>query len=140
MKTIRDIMTTDVSCCSPQDPIRQAAQIMRDQNVGSVPIVEGKKLIGMLTDRDIAIRCVAEDLPNTTACQQVMSDRRLVTATPEMSVDEAAQLMADEQVRRLPIVENGQLVGIVAIGDLAVHRTLVDEAGQALKEISEPLH
>ncbi len=142
MQTLRDVMTTEMYICSPQDPVSKAAQIMRDHNVGAVPIVDqqagGPHLLGMLTDRDICIRCVALNKPSSTACSDVMSDRKLVVGTPQMTVDEAAQLMSREQIRRLPVVDNQRLVGIVSLGDLAVRDRFTDEAGQALSDISEP--
>lgn len=142
MQTLRDVMTTELYTCSPQDPVSKAAQIMRDHNVGAVPIVDpqtgGPHLLGMITDRDICIRCVALDKPNSTACSEVMSDRKLVVGTPKMTVDEAAQLMSREQIRRLPVVDNQRLVGMVSLGDLAVRDRFMDEAGQTLSDISEP--
>ena len=142
MKTLRDVMTTQLFTCTPQDPVSKAAQIMRDHNVGAVPIAEQQggnlHLLGMITDRDICIRCVALNKPSSTACSDVMSDRKLVVGTPAMTVDEAAELMAREKIRRLPVVDNQKLVGIVSLGDLAVRDPFVDEAGEALSDISEP--
>lgn len=134
---VREVMTTNVRCCQPTDQVSQAALTMKQLNVGSVPVCENKSVLGMVTDRDIVLRCVAENLPSTTPVQQVMS-QNVVTAPPEMSVDKAAHLMAENQIRRLPIVENGQLVGIVAIGDLATRHPSAEEAGHALSDISSP--
>lgn len=136
-KQLRDVMTTNVQCCSPQDQVSQAAITMKQRNVGSVPVCENKSVMGVITDRDIVLRCVAENLPATTPIQQVMS-QNVVTAPPDMSVDKAAHLMSENQIRRLPIVENGQLVGIVAIGDLATRHPSAEEAGHALSDISSP--
>lgn len=137
-ETLRDIMTKDVTCCSPQDQVSQAAQKMQQLNVGSIPVCDtNNNVIGMITDRDICLRCVADNLPNTTPVQQVMS-QDVVTAPPDMSVDKAAHLMSEKQIRRLPIVENGQIVGIVAIGDLATRHPSAEEAGHALSDISTP--
>jgi len=142
LQTLRDVMTTQLYTCQPQDPVSKAAKLMRDHNVGAVPIVEQRGsdqyLLGIITDRDICIRCVAQDKPNSTPCSEVMSDRKLVVGTLDMTVDEAAELMAREKIRRLPVVDNQRLVGIVALGDLAVRDRFVDEAGQALSDISEP--
>lgn len=137
-KQLREVMTTNVQCCSPQDQVSQAAMLMKQLNVGSIPVCENQNnVIGMITDRDIVLRCVAENLPTTTSIQQVMS-QNVVTASPDMSVDKAAHLMSEKQIRRLPIVENGQLVGIVAIGDLATDHPSAEEAGHALSDISAP--
>ncbi|SDY77119.1 CBS domain-containing protein [Evansella caseinilytica] len=136
MKKLRDIMTTDVEICKPEDNVFEAAVKMKEHDCGAIPICEGKQLMGMITDRDIVIRGVAEKRPNSTQVTEIMTER-LLTAEPDMTVDEAAKIMADKQIRRLPVVENNQLVGIVALGDLAVHRTTDEIAGYALSEISE---
>ncbi|MDG5788321.1 CBS domain-containing protein [Evansella sp. AB-P1] len=136
MKMLRDIMTDEVEVCKPEDNVYEAAVKMKQYDVGAIPICEGKKLLGLITDRDIVIRGVAEKKPNSTQVTDVMSEQ-LLTATPDMSVDEAAKMMAEKQIRRLPIVDNGNLVGICSLGDLAIHSSTEDEAGFALSEISE---
>ncbi len=137
-ETLRDIMTTDVTYSNPQDPVMQAAQKMKQLNVGSIPVCDANQnVIGMITDRDICLRCVADNLPNSTPVQQVMS-QNVVTASPDMTVDKAAHLMSDRQIRRLPVVENGKMVGMVAIGDLATRHPSAEEAGHALSDISAP--
>jgi CBS domain-containing protein len=116
--------------------IVEAALIMRDEDVGIVPIVDGDKLVGTLTDRDIAIRVVAEDKdPKTTKAEEVAS-REIVTVDPEQDLDDALRLMARHQVRRLPVVEeDGKLVGIVAQADIAKHAT-DEQTGELVEEIS----
>lgn len=137
-ETLRDIMTTNVTYSNPQDPVMQAAQKMKQLNVGSIPVCDANQnVIGMITDRDICLRCVADNLPNSTPVQQVMS-QNVVTASPDMTVDKAAHLMSERQIRRLPVVENGKMVGIVAIGDLATRHPSAEEAGHALSDISAP--
>ncbi|SEM71184.1 CBS domain-containing protein [Lihuaxuella thermophila] len=136
MNQLRDIMSTDVAYCSPQDNVYEAACLMKDHNVGMIPVVENGALKGVVTDRDLVIRGIAERKPNSLSVGQIMSNQ-VLTGTPDMSVDEAARLMADAQVRRLPVVENNKLVGVVSLGDLAVQERYEDEAGQALNEISE---
>ncbi|AQS56253.1 CBS domain-containing protein [Novibacillus thermophilus] len=137
-ETLRDIMTTNVTYSNPQDPVMQAAQKMKQLNVGSIPVCDANQnVIGMITDRDICLRCVADNLPNSTPVQQVMS-QNVVTASPDMTVDKAAHLMSERQIRRLPVVENGKMVGIVAIGDLATRHPSAEEAGHALSDISSP--
>jgi len=133
---VREIMSKDCVTVTPQDTIINAAMKMRDLDIGFIPVVEGKKLAGVITDRDIVIRCVAEKKPDTTKVGEVLS-QNLVTVSPDTTVDEAAKLMAREQVRRLPVVEHGELVGVVALGDLAVRKMHDEKAGKALSEISE---
>ena len=136
MALVREIMTKDCVTVTPQDTIVNAAMKMRDLDIGFIPVVEGRRLVGVITDRDIVIRCVAEKKPDTTKVSEVVS-QNLVTVTPDTTVDEAAKLMAREQIRRLPVVENGNLVGVVALGDLAVRKMHDEKAGKALSEISE---
>ncbi|WP_124728008.1 CBS domain-containing protein [Staphylospora marina] len=136
MHKVRDIMSTDIEYVSPQDNVFEAAVLMKDHNIGAVPVVENGQLRGMVTDRDLVIRNIAERRPNSAPVGEIMSTR-LVYCTPDMSVDEAARLMAEAQVRRLPVVENNRLIGMVSLGDLAVHQPYQDEAGEALQVISE---
>nr|WP_276540991.1 CBS domain-containing protein [Salipaludibacillus agaradhaerens] len=133
---LRDIMTNNVDTCTPNDNVYEVAMKMKQDHVGAIPICENDKLIGMITDRDIVVRGVAEKRPNSTPVQEVMSDQ-LFTATPDMDVQEAAKLMAEKQIRRLPIVEGQKLIGIVSLGDLAVHTATEHQAAIALTEISE---
>ncbi|GLI06954.1 MULTISPECIES: CBS domain-containing protein [Paenibacillus] len=135
-RTLREIMTTDCSTVTLKDNVYEAAVKMKQEDTGFIPVVEGRKLIGVLTDRDLVIRGYAEKREGSAAIKQVMSER-VVSVPPETTVDEAAKIMAKEQIRRLPIVENGDLVGIVSIGDLAVRDKFEDEAGEALSQISE---
>ncbi|WP_108671883.1 CBS domain-containing protein [Peribacillus acanthi] len=135
MKTLRDIMTTDVETCTPLDNAYEVAVKMKEHDVGAIPICDAGNIVGIITDRDLALRCIADKHPGSSKVTDIMSER-LVTANPDMSVDEASALMAKEQIRRLPVVEGKKLVGIVALGDLAVRDESEDEAGQALSEIS----
>ncbi|AEV18585.1 CBS domain protein [Geobacillus thermoleovorans CCB_US3_UF5] len=136
MQTVRDVMSTDVQYCTPLDNLYEAAVKMRDFNVGAIPIVDDGRLVGMITDRDIVVRGMAEKRPGSTAVTEVMS-RDLVTLSPDDSVQKAADMMARHQIRRLPVVENGRLVGIISLGDLATNRYSDERAGRALSEISE---
>ena len=134
---IRDVMTKDVWSSGPAATVAEAAQAMRDMNVGSIPLVDGDQLVGVITDRDIVIHIVAEGLDAQTERIESFMTREMVTATPDTSVEEASQIMAREQIRRLPVVEDGRLVGYLAIGDLA----LLDkdrQVGDALEHISQP--
>ncbi|MFN7250972.1 MAG: CBS domain-containing protein [Anaerobacillus sp.] len=136
MDHVRDVMTSSVEYCTPLDNVFEVAVKMKELNVGAIPICENDHLLGMITDRDIVIRGVAEKRPNSTRVTDIMSEH-LITADPGMSIEEAAKLMAKNQIRRLPIVENNRLVGICSLGDLAVNEGSDDEAGYALSEISE---
>ncbi|MBC9784746.1 CBS domain-containing protein [Heliobacterium chlorum] len=131
-------MTQDITSISSDKSVIEAAKIMKQLDVGAVPVVQGDKCIGIITDRDIALRVVAQgqDPQNTRIHAAMTSDP--VTASPDMDVHAAADLMAERQIRRLPVVENDRLVGIVALGDLAVTNIFQNEAGDALSEISEP--
>lgn len=136
MEHVRDVMSKDVEFCTPVDNIYEVAVKMKKLDCGAIPICENDQLLGMITDRDIVIRAVAEKLPNSTQVTDIMSEQ-LFTAQPDMSIDDAVNLMAEQQIRRLPIVENNRLVGMCSLGDLAVHAGTDDEAGYALSEISE---
>jgi CBS domain-containing protein len=136
MEKIKDLMSSEVECCTLLDNVYEVAVKMRDWNVGAIPIVDDEKLVGMITDRDIAVRGVAEKRPGSTKVEDIMSDV-LITVTPETTSKEAAELMAKHQIRRLPVVEGEKLVGIVSLGDLAVRKLTDSQAGMALSEISE---
>ncbi len=137
---LSEIMTTNVEKLSPDATVVEAAQKMKSRDIGFLPVCEGDKLVGLLTDRDIVLRVVAEgkDL-KACKCSDIMT-RELMFGSPDLDVHDAAHIMADEQIRRLPVVDNGKLVGIVAIGDLAVETIFINEAGDALSDISKPTH
>ncbi len=134
---IRDIMTKNVVTLSKNDTIEKAARLMKEHDIGSIPILENKKVIGVVTDRDIALRTIASGKDKSTPIVEVMSTN-IVTGTPDMNVDEATQLMSNRQVRRLPICNDEGLVGIVALGDMAITSQLQNEAEEALNSISQP--
>ena len=137
MTTVQEIMTRNVDYCTQEDNIYEAALKMKQDDVGMIPVLDSNQsLIGVITDRDIVIRCVAEKRPNSTKITDVISTH-LVTGTQDMSIDEIEDLMASEQIRRIPIVENNKLVGVVSLGDLAVRRETDSKAGAALSSISE---
>lgn len=136
VRKIREIMTSNVETCTLLDNVFEVAVKMKELNVGAIPIVDNDKLVGMITDRDIVIRGIAEKHPPSSKVESVMSDH-LVTATPDMSTKEATSLMAEHQIRRLPVVEGDKLVGIVALGDFAVDEMTDEQAHYALTEISE---
>lgn len=137
MRTVADIMSKDIKFCTPHDSITTAAKIMRDIQCGSVPVCEGNKVVGIVTDRDIVINIVAEGKDgNSTHCHDCMSTD-VITCSTNTDVHECAKMMADHQIRRIPVVENGNIVGIIAIGDLAKENIYINEAGDALSDISE---
>ncbi|GED29616.1 MULTISPECIES: CBS domain-containing protein [Brevibacillus] len=137
-RTLREIMTKDIATVTLKDNVYEVACKMRDWNVGVIPVVNEKNdVIGIITDRDIVIRGLAEKHEGSTATEVVMT-RDIILGQPGMTVDEAAKIMAQHQIRRLPVVENGKLVGIVALADMAIRQVHHDEASDALQEISEP--
>ena len=139
---IQDIMTKDPSCVTPEATIREAAQVMKREDVGIVPVVAGqgeRKLVGVVTDRDIAIRCVAEGKDGSCRVREAMSTDDLATCAPNDDVDDAMQTMSREKVRRIPIIdERGSLVGIVAQADLLRRAHDDSRAAQTVERISEP--
>jgi CBS domain-containing protein len=138
MERLRDVMTTGVETVAPGDTIRFAAEKMDALDVGSLPVCDGERLVGVVTDRDLAVRAVASGRdPNRTAVVEAMTPE-LVYALEEQGVDDAVELMREHEIRRLPIVdENRRLVGIVALADLAT-RTSAGMASEALEGVSKP--
>jgi CBS domain-containing protein len=133
---IREVMTPNPRSVSPNDSIQNAACIMRDEDAGSVPVVDNGRAVGIVTDRDIVVRVVAEGGQLNRPVRDIVTSA-LVSATPDMSTREAAELMSEHQIRRLPVVENDRLVGIVSIGDLAVKEGKDGRIGDTLQHISE---
>jgi CBS domain-containing protein len=136
-KRITELMTSNPRTIGQDQPVAEAAKMMRDEDVGLAPIVDGDKLVGTVTDRDIAIRVVAEGKdPQTTKVMEIAS-RELITIDPQQDLDEALKLMARHQVRRLPVVEeDGRLVGIVAQADIAEHAP-GKKTGEVVEQISK---
>ncbi|ALS76014.1 hypothetical protein AUC31_12775 [Planococcus rifietoensis] len=134
---IAEIMTTDVETCPPTVTIQDIAAKMREINVGSIPICEEGRIVGIVTDRDIVLRGIAEELGADALISEIFSET-LITGTEEMLVEEAASLMARHQIRRLPIVRQEQVIGIVSLGDIAVRGKAPREAEAALEKVSEP--
>lgn len=136
---ISQIMSEEVTVCAPSDTIRQAARIMDDIDAGALPVGENDRLVGIVTDRDIAIRAVAEGLGPETPVREVMTDGVHYCFEDE-DVEDVSQQMADLQVRRLVVLNRGKrLVGVISLGDIAqAGREGRDRGGEALREISEP--
>jgi CBS domain-containing protein len=135
-KTVREVMISKLCSIDTDKPVAYAAKMMRDEDVGIAPIVEGDRLVGVLTDRDIVVRVVAEGRDPEQVKVTEIASRDLVTLDPQQDLDEALRLMARHQVRRLPVVEeDGRLVGILAQADVAKHG---DDArtGEVVEQIS----
>ncbi|WP_088012704.1 CBS domain-containing protein [Gottfriedia acidiceleris] len=134
MMRVKDVMSSNVECCSNQDSLQSVASKMESLNVGAIPVVENGQVVGMITDRDLALRGIGQS--GNSNASQVMSNN-IVTIDCDASLQEASNLMAQHQIRRLPVVENGNLVGMLSLGDLAVQEQSDESAGEALSQISE---
>ncbi|SHF91771.1 CBS domain-containing protein [Ornithinibacillus halophilus] len=136
---LSNFMSSNVQTVKDSQSVQEAAALMSEYNIGSLPVVnESGQMVGIITDRDITLRTTAQGENAQTPVSQVMTAQQIVHATPNMDAHQAAQLMAQQQIRRLPVVENGQIVGMVALGDLAVDNQLDNEAEEALSSISTP--
>jgi CBS domain-containing protein len=135
-RSVRDTMTGNPRSINASASVVEAAQLMRQEHIGSLPITDDEQLIGMITDRDIAMRVVAEAADEVKTSVGDVSSRDVITVEPDRDLDEALQLMARHQVRRLPVVENGKLVGIVAQADIALSEN--EKTGKLVEAISEP--
>jgi CBS domain-containing protein len=138
MTTVNDVMTRDVRTLTSDSTITEAARAMEELNVGVIPVCEGDKLLGMVTDRDIVVRAVAQGLNGDTPLAKVMStDIRTARETDDL--DTVLADMASSQIRRLPVLDGAErLVGIISIGDIAVKGQDEEDVGQSLGEISAP--
>jgi CBS domain-containing protein len=135
-KSVRSAMTEDPRSIGASASVVEAARLMREQHIGSLPVTEDERLVGMITDRDITTRVVAESaVPETTSVGDVYS-RDLISVEANSDLEEALRLMARHQVRRLPVVENDQLVGMVAQADIALKES--ERTGELVGAISEP--
>lgn len=136
---VKDVMTRDVAYIKPDASVFDAANIMQQNDIGSLPVVcDQSGVVGIVTDRDIVVRNVitASD-PKTTPVSNIMTTN-ISTVTPDTEVEQLGTLMANKQIRRIPVVDNNALVGIVALGDLATDRRFDIEAAVALTDISKP--
>ncbi|QGQ48010.1 CBS domain-containing protein [Metabacillus sediminilitoris] len=134
---VAEVMTTNVDSCTPENSCKEVAEKMKELEVGAIPICEDGKLVGLITDRDLVINGIANNLSSESTVSKLMTND-VVKGTKDMSVEEAATIMSQQQIRRLPIVEGDKLIGIVSLGDLAVNNQSNDKAGDALQDISEP--
>ncbi|MBU8688901.1 CBS domain-containing protein [Priestia megaterium] len=134
---ITEVMTSNVDKCISQSTCSEVAEKMKQLDVGVIPVCENNKLVGLVTDRDLVIKGLANNMEaNSPISDLITTD--VITGTKKMTIDEATNLMSQHQIRRLPIVENDQLVGIVSLGDLAVDNQANQKAGRALEDISVP--
>ena len=136
-KSIRDVMSSNPCAIDADKPVAHAAKMMKEEDVGLAPVVEGDRLVGTLTDRDIVVRVVAEGKDPQTVTAREVASTDLVTIDPQQDLDEALRLMASKQVRRLPVVEEGRLVGVLAQADIA-REAEEQQTGQLVEEISQP--
>jgi CBS domain-containing protein len=138
---LKDIITERVKVIAPDASLRDAARLMRDLDVGMIPVCDGERLVGTITDRDIAVRAVAAGRdPNQTLVRDAKTDD-VIYCFEDQEVEEAARLMNERQVRRLPVLSREKrLVGIVSLGDLAVRTDQASMAGKTLEGVSEPSH
>lgn len=135
---VKDIMTKSLVTLSPKDTVSYAANLMKKHNIGSLPVCDGEKVIGIITDRDITLRAVAgEKDANTQTVREIMSSNP-VLGKPDMDISDAGRIMSERQIRRMPVVQNDSIVGMLSLGDLAVEPGLYHTAGEALSEISTP--
>lgn len=137
---VRDIGIKEVHCASPSMDLSEVASMMKRHNIGVVPVCEGKKILGILTDRDLVISCMAADMnPKECNAREFMTANP-VAVTPDTDLEEAARIMGREQLRRLVVVEDGNLVGMISIGDVAM--TLDDDSliAETLRKVSSATH
>lgn len=135
---VKDIMTKNIAYISPMSNVVEAAQLMQKHNVGSIPVCDKNGVLGILTDRDIVVRNIAHGKnPKDTPVKDVMTSV-VTTASPDMDINDVSKIMAQNQIRRIPVVENNMLVGMVAIGDVATDGRYDTEVSETLFEISTP--
>lgn len=135
---VKDIMTKNVAYVNPDSTVIETAQLMQKHNVGSIPVCDQTGVIGIVTDRDIVVRNIAHGSdPKQTPVKDVMT-AQVTTVTPDADMTEVSKMMAANKVRRLPVVDNNMLVGIVALGDVATDAGFTMEISDTLAEISSP--
>lgn len=142
MKKCSDVMTKDPTLCLPTDTVGKAAQLMKSENIGSLPIIESegnRKLVGIVTDRDLALKVVAAERDAASTQLSDVMTQKIVTCNADDDVLTAVAAMAEHQLRRLPVLDKeGKVVGIIAQADVATRIDLPEETGEMVKEISQP--
>ena len=140
MKKCNEVMTKDPVCCLPGDLVIKAAQLMKSEHVGSIPVIENeqtKKLLGIITDRDLALKIVADKLEAASTKVEMVMTRKLVTCYADDDLQKVVDAMADNQLRRIPIVdENNKILGLIAQADVVTHFDHPKKAAEMVKEIS----
>ncbi len=137
MPNVSEIMSTEVRSIEPQESLRRAAQLMQDLNVGALPVCDGERLLGMVTDRDITVRGVAAGLSPDSACVSDVMSADVQFCTVDQDTEEVMRMMGEKQVRRLPVIDTDKnLVGIVSLGDMALRQP--GHIDRTVREISEP--
>ncbi len=140
-RKVNQMMTTDVQVVGPDATIQEAAQFMRDLDVGSLPVCDGRLLLGMITDRDITVRATADGRNPTDTLAIEMMTPGVLYCFDDDNLDDVSQIMAKNQIRRLPVLNHDkQLVGIISLGDVAVEGNKDAESGKTLEQISEMHH
>jgi len=135
---IRDVMTPNPASVSEKDSVKRAAEIMKREDAGVVPVVDGRKIIGIVTDRDIVVRVIAEGKDCANAKVSDVMSRQVRTVKEDTPITEVLQLMSREQIRRVPVTNaNNELVGIVSIGDIATDSKETVSVGRTVEDISE---
>lgn len=141
MKKCNEVMTKNPVCCLPNDTVVKAAELMKDKDVGSIPVVENeqtKKLVGIVTDRDLALRIVADGLDARTTKVETIMTRTVVTCHAEDDLQKALDSMAEKQLRRIPVVDNdNNILGIIAQADVATRVDQPEKTAEMVKEISQ---
>lgn len=129
---VMDVMTQNVATVNRNDSVEKAAELMSEHNVGSIPICDNNKVVGVITDRDIALRSVAKGSDNNIKVGDIMTSNPVV-ANKEMDIHDAARIMSERQIRRLPVEDNQNIVGIVSLGDIAIEPKHENEAQKSFK-------
>ena len=138
VRQIRDVMTADPECVSERDSLRDVARIMKDRDTGVVPVVDGRKIIGLITDRDIVLRGLAEGKNLDSATASELMTKHVRSVRDDASVNDALELMNNAEVRRVAVVNNNdELVGIVSLGDISVSTNKEGKVGQTIENISQ---
>lgn len=135
---VKDIMSTDIISVTSDTSVGDCARLMRDNHIGFLPVIDNDQLTGVITDRDIVKRVIAEGLdPEAETCGDFCTKDKVATCLPDDSIENIEAMLAENKIRRLPVVENGKCVGIVSLGDIAMAEEK-NKAGETLQQISEP--
>jgi CBS domain-containing protein len=137
MMKIRDIMTKDVRTLSPDAKMIDAAKLMRDHDTGFIPVLDGTELCGVITDRDIVVKCIAEGHDENRCPVSSHMETEVDVIGPDADVEEASRIMQEDQIRRLPVCEGNRLVGVVSLGDLAIKARGEVPAAKTLRRVSK---